>query len=436
MKKRLITAVALMLLNSAAIVAAADNPYADVPQSHWAYADIDALIQDKLITGYDAAIYDKNKVATRFEMARFLANALSKYEQADIQQKAKIDRLAQEFAGELNTLGVRSAQAEPERLQEPVQPDKQSKAKKTSITIDGETLIEAADIDNIEHNGSNAYGWRQRLHVNAEFNDRVSYKSRLQAGGKFGSGSTANETRFVRSYIQVKDFFGIDQFQAGRLPLAVGRYFAMALQGDADGFALRHQFAKTRLDTYWVIPERNTDVQGINLNFAPNKSFEYNLGYISADASDMGGTPAADYIDAGLSWELNKGVTSVLNYTRSDAPGSPAAWAAQVSYNWVSGKRQTGFYTYEGIVSNRVPHDQAIAISYRDVEKNALPGKYGNFGSFGRIQAENGHKGIMVGYQNMVMAGVRLSLQYQNLEDKVSGKHDQRYYGAFDMYFN
>jgi hypothetical protein len=42
----------------------------------------------------------------------------------------------------------------------------------------------------------------------------------------------------------------------------------------------------------------------------------------------------------------------------------------------------------------------------------------------------------MLGYQNMVMDGIRMSLQYQNLEDKLTGKHDHRYYGAFDMYFN
>ncbi|EGO63928.1 hypothetical protein [Acetonema longum] len=427
LRQGIITALALTLMTS--MGAAAENPYADVPQNHWAYAEIDALVQDKLIAGYDAAVYDKDKIATRYEMARFLANALSKYEQADTQQKTKMDRLAREFAAELDMLGVRTA----ETAKDAAQPAKQTNAKKTSITVDGEALIEAMDVDSVEHAGSGAYSWRQRLHINADFNDRVSYKSRIQAGGKFGSGSTANEMRFTRSFIQVKDFFGVDQFQAGRLPLAVGRYFAMALQGDADGFALRHQLGKARLDGYWVIPETDTDVRGVNLNFAPAKSFEYNIGYISADASAKADVPAADYVDAGLSWEMRKGVNGVFNYTKSDNPESPDAWAAQVSYNWVSGKRQSGLYTYEGLVNNRVPHDQAIAVSYRDVDQNALPG-YGNFGGFGEVKA-NGHKGFMIGYQNMVMDGVRLSLQYQDLEDKASGAKDHRYYGAFDLYF-
>jgi hypothetical protein len=440
MRKQVIAALALTLMTGMGVAAAEENPYSDVPKNHWAYVEINALVQDKLIAGYDAAVYDKDKVATRFEIARFLANALSKYDQADTQQKAKIDRLAREFAVELNTLGVRTAQTEQYRPKEAAQPIQQAKVKKPSVTIDGETLIEAADVGSVGHNGSNAYNWRQRLHLNADFNDRVSFKSRIQAGGKFGSGSTAkdgatNEMRFTRSFIQVKDFFGIDQFQAGRLPLAIGRYMAMALQGDADGFALKHQFGKARLDGYWVIPENDTNVRGVNLNFAPEKSFEYNIGYISADTSPKTSTPAAKYVDAGLSWEMQKGITGVLNYTKSDAPGSPDAWAAQVSYNWVSGKRQAGFYTYEGLVNIRVPHDQAIAVSYRDIEKDALPGNYGNFGVFGEVK-QTGHKGFMVGYQNMVMEGVRLSLQYQNLEDKASGAHDHRYYGAFDMYFN
>ena len=441
MKKRIIVGLALALLMGEGDVSAEEkNSYADVPKNHWAYTEIDALVQDKLIVGYDAAVYDKNKVATRYEMARFLANALSKYDQADTQQKAKIDRLSQEFAVELNTLGVRTAQTEQYFPKEVTQPEKQITAKKTTVSFDGETLIEAMDVDSVNDAGSSAYNWRQRLHINADFNDRVSFKSRLQANGKFGSGSSAsggatNELRFTRSFVQVKDFFCIDQFQAGRLPLAVGRYFPLALQGDADGFALKHQFGKARLDGYWVIPESNTDVRGVNLNFAPKKSFEYNIGYISADASTKASTPAANFVDAGLSWEIQKGITGVLDYTKSDAMGSPEAWAAQVSYNWVSGKRQTGFYSYEGLVNNRVPHDQAVALIYRDIEKNALPGNYGNFSGFGEVKT-NGHKGFMLGYQNMVMDCIRLSLQYQNLEDKVSGDRDHRYYGAFDMYFN
>ena len=440
MKKKIIAGLAIALLTQGGGALAAVNSYADVPQNHWSYAEIDTLVQDKLIVGYDASIYDKNKIATRYEMARFLANALSKYDQADTQQKDKIDRLIQEFAVELNTLGVRTSKTEQYLPKEMNLSAKETEDKKSKIVFNGETLIEAMDVDSIEHAGSGAYGWRQRLHINADFNDRVSYKSRLQASGKFGSGSSAsggatNEVRFTRSFIQVKDFLGIDQFQAGRLPMAVGRYFAMALQGDADGFALKHQFGKARLDSYWVIPESDTDVKGINLNFAPEKSVEYNIGYISADASAKSSIPAANYVDAGLSWEIKKGVTSVLNYTKSDTFGSPDAWAAQVSYNWVSGKRQAGFYTYEGIVNNRVPHDQAVAVSYRDVDKNALPGNYGNFSGFGEVKT-NGHKGWMLGYQNMVMDGIRMSIQYQNLEDKVGGKHDHRYYGAFDMYFN
>ncbi|SCM83276.1 S-layer domain protein [uncultured Sporomusa sp.] len=435
MRKPIIAGLALALLISMGGAAAAGNPYADLPPGHWAYVEINDLVQAKLIIGYDAAVYDKNKLATRFEMARFLANALSKYEQADPGQKAKLDRLTSEFAVELNALGVRTAPAAQQIPKAPEPPAQQKGTKKTSVTIDGEALIEAMDVGSVEHAGSGAYNWRQRLHINADFNDRVSYKSRLQANGKFGSGGTSNEMRFTRSFVQVKDFFGIDQLQAGRLPLAVGRYFGMALQGEADGFALKHQLGKTRLDGYWVVPESDTDVKGINLNFTPEKSFEYNVGYIAADASAKAGTPSANYVEAGLSWEIKKGITTVLDYTKSDAPGSPDAWAAQVSYNWVSGKRQTGFYSYEGLVNNRIPHDQALAISYRDVEKNALVGNYGNFSGFGTVKT-NGHQGFMLGYQNMVMDGVRLSLQYQNLEDKLSGNRDHRYYGAFDMYFN
>lgn len=86
------------------------------------------------------------------------------------------------------------------------------------------------------------------------------------------------------------------------------------------------------------------------------------------------------------------------------------------------------------MVNVKKAHDQAVGISWRDIAPNSLPGG-GNYYGFGDAVTKN-QKGIMIGYQNMVMEGVRLSLNYQHLwPHEGNGKAANRYYAAFDLYY-
>lgn len=431
-----------MLVSSGMWVSAA-SPYADVAAGDWSYEAVGKLIDSHVINGYDAAAYRRDKIATRYEMARFLANGLSKYSTATPEEKAAMDQLAEEYKNELSLLGIEKNGEGAYVAATPEAPKKEKKEKKSTVTFDGETLVEAGHVTGTEHEGSGAFGWRQRLHINARFNDHVSYHSRLQAYGQFGQSNSAlkESLHFERSYAQFEKIGGIDQVQLGRMNLATGRYLALAKQGNMDGIIVRQNFGKVRAEGFAVDGDIDTELIGLNLNVAPSKAFEFNTGWFKADGSATANTETANYFDVGASVELAKGLNAVAEYTRSDAEGSPDAWAAQLSYNWVSGKRQKGLYTYEGLVDNKVPHDQGIGISYRDMEAGSIPGYgdgktggYGNFWSFGSVK--NGQKGWMLGYQNMIFDGVRLSLQYQHLEDQQGKNSDSKYYAAFDMYFH
>ncbi|MGM9569570.1 MAG: S-layer homology domain-containing protein [Phascolarctobacterium sp.] len=103
MKKTLLAAVALSLGITASAWAAA-NPFSDVPAGHWAYDSIAKLAAAGVVEGYGDTTFGGDKLMTRYEMAQIVARAMAK--------GAKVDKLAAEFASELDNLGVRVANLE------------------------------------------------------------------------------------------------------------------------------------------------------------------------------------------------------------------------------------------------------------------------------------------------------------------------------------
>ena len=103
MKKTLLAAVALSLGITASALAAA-NPFSDVPAGHWAYDSISKLAAAGVVEGYGDVTFGGDKLMTRYEMAQIVAKAMAK--------GAKVDKLAAEFAAELDNLGVRVANLE------------------------------------------------------------------------------------------------------------------------------------------------------------------------------------------------------------------------------------------------------------------------------------------------------------------------------------
>ena len=112
MKKTLVSALTTALVVGAASTTfAAANPFSDVPADHWAYDAVTQLAQDGVIEGYGDTTFQGNKNITRYEMAQMVAKAMAKKD-VSATDKAMIDKLAAEFADELNNLGVRVSNLE------------------------------------------------------------------------------------------------------------------------------------------------------------------------------------------------------------------------------------------------------------------------------------------------------------------------------------
>ena len=113
MKKSVVSALTTALVVGAASTTfAAANPFSDVPANHWAYDAVTQLAADGIVEGYGDGKYVGNKNITRYEMAQMVAKAMAKGGNVSGADKAALDRLAAEFADELNNLGVRVSNLE------------------------------------------------------------------------------------------------------------------------------------------------------------------------------------------------------------------------------------------------------------------------------------------------------------------------------------
>ena len=112
MKKTLVSALAAaFVVGAAGTTFAAANPFSDVPRDHWAYDAVTQLAADGVVEGYGDGTYRGDRNITRYEMAQMTAKAMAKGDMS-ASDKALVDRLAAEFADELNNLGVRVSNLE------------------------------------------------------------------------------------------------------------------------------------------------------------------------------------------------------------------------------------------------------------------------------------------------------------------------------------
>ena len=153
MKKSLVLAMAMALGVTASAYAA--NPFSDVPAGHWAYDAVNKLAAEGVVDGYPDGTYGGDKLMTRYEMAQIVAKAMAK--------GANVDKLAAEFADELDSLGVRVANLE---------------KKADNVKITGQ--IRASYRDMQGDNDGNDGRLRTRLFVNGTINEDWTYIGRFE----------------------------------------------------------------------------------------------------------------------------------------------------------------------------------------------------------------------------------------------------------------
>lgn len=106
MKKQVVCTLAAALAVTS-LSAFAANPFVDVPSDSWAYQSVVELADAGIIQGVDGQYFQGNRNITRYEAAEMVAKAMAHMDKASVEQRALINKLADEYADELNSLGVR-----------------------------------------------------------------------------------------------------------------------------------------------------------------------------------------------------------------------------------------------------------------------------------------------------------------------------------------
>ena len=201
MKKSLVLAMAMALGVTASAYAA--NPFSDVPAGHWAYDSINKLAAAGVIEGYGDTTFGGDKLMTRYEMAQIVAKAMAK--------GANVDKLAAEFADELDNLGVRVANLE-------------KKADNVKVTGELRYKYMSKDNDGKNLNDSNHENdLRSRIWVTGQINDDWSYTGMLENSQDLKDNAGNENTSFQRAYVEGK---------LGGLAVTAGRYNGFFANGN------------------------------------------------------------------------------------------------------------------------------------------------------------------------------------------------------------
>ena len=420
-KKTLVSAItAALVVGAASTTFAAANPFSDVPADSWAYDAVTTLAADGVIDGYPDGTYKGQNTMTRYEMAQIVARAMAKtdLEKAD---KALVDKLAAEFAEELDNLGVRVADLE---------------KKSDNVKWGGELRYRYYDIDRDSKAGDETHnkvlfrlepkayignsGWTANARLDYEMNlstdennDGVVVDRAYVEGPLFGATVTAGRTPvFTAQGLLFDDrisggtvAFGSDEFKT---TLAAGRY------SEDDHSVDYKDNAKDITAEYY----------GVQFDYTPNDNLALNAGYTALTGIDA--KYKADYVlnaddntanfwYAGGKYAFDKNVAFVGEYAQNtEANTEDQAWTAELQYKGANPADAGSWSMYAGY--RQIETFASIAPTYDDI-----------------IGA--GYKGAVVGASYVPAENILATIEYFDGEETVSGQDASKFFANVDFFF-
>ncbi len=326
MKKSLVLAMAMALGVTASAYAA--NPFSDVPAGHWAYDSISKLAAAGVIEGYGDDTFRGDRLMTRYEMAQIVAKAMAK--------GANVDKLAAEFADELDALGVRVAALE---------------KKSDNVRITGQ-LRWAYQSNKFNGAKTHSHRLRSRLWFNGTVNPNWKYVGMVQNEQDL-TDNVGNDNNFIfqRAYLEGR---------LGGLKTVAGRFNKARLPGgdmygtrmDGVDFTYGKQvkinaFYGKPTDATRLLVEGNqaNRYMGINVSADLGKVVNVYAGYDYAK-QDYAAVEGTDKIfDIGAKFKLGKKASLAATYLHAKLDGATA------------GSSKNGFLidlSYGGAKANKV----------------------------------------------------------------------------------
>lgn len=224
-------ALAALMLTTSFVMA--DNAFSDVTPDDWSYKAVSQLADEGVIDGYPDGTFKGNKNITRYEMGQIVARLMAKEDTLTADQKATLDKLSTDYAGELDNLGVRV-----DKLENQVFKD-------TTFLYDFRASA-MPSYDNIfkdsDHDHDDSMGFRFRVNSYTKMTPRVwlygQLETHMSMNGKSFTGVNATDeddgefklNRFFTTYHwgDVKDHYFFnkgptdDNIVLGRFPMSMG----------------------------------------------------------------------------------------------------------------------------------------------------------------------------------------------------------------------
>lgn len=387
MNKRMLKVAVTTALAVAFAVPAFANPFTDVPAKHWSYAAVTKLSQAGIIDGYADGTFKGDKMVTRYEMAQIIAKAMTKSLNAD--QKSSVDKLAQEFSVELNTMGVKV-----EGMQQQIN---------NMVKISGDARVRYFDT----HSLKDFTDYRARVTFDGKINNDVKFDARLATGSTDINGSgttpvmgTAAPIRLDTANLTFNALGMADT--VGRQDIKLGTGFMMDTQmngvaAQTGALKLFGGIASSNVSGTQAIPVAHAGALGMKMYGA-----EYGMNV-------MGSSINADYL---------KDVTNNQNFYgingSVDLSSSVSANAEYIKNNTAGGKAVA-----YGLKFNKV----GLSVTHRDVDASAFT-NYSNLvnPAFDTASAAiGGFKGMEYQYDKAIAKNVAFTAKYQDFDKKSDG---------------
>ena len=406
MKKSLVLAMAMALGVTASAYAA--NPFSDVPAGHWAYDSVAKLAAAGVVDGYADGAFDGDKLMTRYEMAQIVAKAMAK--------GADCDKLAAEFADELDTLGVRVAKLEKSAY---------------AVKIAGQVRYRYCD----QAAGDHKNQLRTRLWVNGQINDDWSWTGMLENTEKFDDDVKGEEIDLKRAYVEGK---------VGGLAVQAGRWNEFPYTGNVlDAFVEGAKFTYgdkvkvwglvgtvTHEDQVLDLSEHHGDKLYVLSAETKIGAFDTYVGYYKADAANIGDVTTTA---ANIGTYKTKEVYNV-------GFGVDVAKDLRLGYEYmVGGKKYYEEVSKDGWVA-RLDYKGAgeevgtwgIHAQWFDQPVNAFMTPTTDADSFA-YEGQGGYEGYNIGFTYTLAKNILLDVNYYDTEAKVGNADNEMFYA--DVYF-
>ena len=233
MKSKVLAAlVATMAVGATCAFAA--NPFVDVPSDSWAYKSVVELADAGIVQGVDGQYFQGERNITRYEAAEMVAKAMAHQDKATVEQRALINKLADEFADELNNLGVRVSALE---------------SKVGNVKLTGDARIRYR-YQNKSVENDNSWDYRVRLRATANVNDKTTVTYGISTNNhSFGDNNAASSGVLGKDSSSADlytDVAKVDTKLGSNLTASVGRDSAYVL-GGAYGYQYGDVFDRAQL---------------------------------------------------------------------------------------------------------------------------------------------------------------------------------------------